>query len=117
MGSDRLRARLLTACLLTGVLPVDWPTELVGATASATEATGTTGLEEIVVQGDATLAQRLGSLGSRSVLDRSELQAIGATHVSEALVRVPGVWIARGSGQEHLTAIRSPVYAGLGACG
>ncbi|MFM8356771.1 MAG: TonB-dependent receptor, partial [Gammaproteobacteria bacterium] len=117
MGSDRLRARLLTACLLAGVLPVVWPTELVGATASATEATGTTGLEEIVVQGDATLAQRLGSLGSRSVLDRSELQAIGATHVSEALVRVPGVWIARGSGQEHLTAIRSPVYAGLGACG
>ena len=31
--------------------------------------------------------------------------------------RVSGVWITRASGQEHLTAIRSPVLTGAGSCG
>lgn len=122
MGSDRLRARVLGAWLLAA-----WPGMLMGATSAGaavaeggaedSDRAGSVRIEEIVVRGDAALAQRLGNLGSRSVLDEAELKAIGATHVSEALARVPGVWIARGSGQEHLTAIRSPVYAGLGACG
>jgi outer membrane receptor protein involved in Fe transport len=30
---------------------------------------------------------------------------------------VSGVWLSRGSGQEHLTAIRSPVLTGAGSCG
>ncbi len=41
----------------------------------------------------------------------------GATHPNELLDGVPGTWISRGSGQEHLTAIRSPVLTGAGACG
>ena len=40
-----------------------------------------------------------------------------AVHISEALARVPGTWISRGNGQEHLTAIRSPVFTGPGSCG
>lgn len=74
-------------------------------------------IEEIVVSGDARLADRLGEIGSWSALDADEIDLIGATHPAEALLRVPGVWIARGSGQEHLTAIRSAVLAGAGACG
>jgi iron complex outermembrane receptor protein len=74
-------------------------------------------IEEILVSATASLVGRLGEVGSMSVLSADEIAAIGATHVTETLSRVPGVWIARGSGQEHLTAIRSPVYAGLGACG
>ncbi len=31
--------------------------------------------------------------------------------------RVSGAWISRGSGQEHLTALRSPVLTGAGGCG
>jgi outer membrane receptor protein involved in Fe transport len=31
--------------------------------------------------------------------------------------RVAGAWVVRGSGQEHQTAIRSPVLGGGGACG
>ena len=31
--------------------------------------------------------------------------------------RVPGTWITRGSGQESLAAIRSPVLTGAGSCG
>ncbi len=74
-------------------------------------------IEEIVVSGDAHLAARLGVVGSWSAIDADELELIGAVHPSEALQRVPGVWISRGSGQEHLTAIRSAVLTGAGACG
>ena len=74
-------------------------------------------IEEIVVSAEASLIGRLGNVGSVSALSAEEIAAIGATHINETLGRVPGVWVARGSGQEHLTAIRSPVYAGLGACG
>ena len=74
-------------------------------------------LEEILVQGDASLVERQGALGAVDVITADQLQRIRQTHISEALVRVPGVWISRGSGQEHLTAIRSAVLTGAGACG
>ena len=38
-------------------------------------------------------------------------------HINQVMVRIPGVWISRGNGQEHLTAIRSPVLTGAGGCG
>jgi iron complex outermembrane receptor protein len=74
-------------------------------------------IEEIVVSAQASFADRLGNVGSVSALSATDIEEIGATHINETLARIPGVWVARGSGQEHLTAIRSPVYAGLGACG
>lgn len=74
-------------------------------------------IEEVVVQGLSSLQQRLGESGSISIIDANTVQAVGATHPSEVLNRVPGVWVNRGSGQEHLTAIRSAVYTGAGACG
>jgi outer membrane receptor protein involved in Fe transport len=74
-------------------------------------------IEEMIVSGDAQLAARLGEIGSWNAIDSEELDLIAATHPAEALVRVPGVWISRGSGQEHLTAIRSAVLTGAGACG
>ncbi|MDX1570319.1 MAG: TonB-dependent receptor [Xanthomonadales bacterium] len=40
-----------------------------------------------------------------------------ATHPNEIFSAAPGGWISRGSGQEHLTALRSPVLTGAGACG
>ena len=81
-----------------------------------TQVTGET-IEEVVVQGLASLQQRLGESGSISVIDTQTVRDVAATHPSEVLNRVPGVWINRGSGQEHLTAIRSAVYTGSGACG
>jgi outer membrane receptor protein involved in Fe transport len=74
-----------------------------------------TGIEEVIVLG--SIAERQGDLGSMSAIDAEALEMTRATHPSEALVRVPGVWISRGSGQEHLTAIRSPVFTGPGSCG
>lgn len=54
---------------------------------------------------------------SHSQVDAEQLALLGATHISEALANAPGVWISRGNGQEHLSAIRSPVLTGAGACG
>ncbi len=42
---------------------------------------------------------------------------LGQTHVQEVLARVPGLNPQRGSGQEYLPALRSPVLTGAGACG
>jgi outer membrane receptor protein involved in Fe transport len=45
------------------------------------------------------------------------IDLLGATHHSEAINRVAGAMIQRNSGQESLTAIRSPVLSGPGSCG
>ncbi|MEE4360544.1 MAG: TonB-dependent receptor, partial [Pseudomonadales bacterium] len=74
-------------------------------------------IEEIVVRGQSSLAPEFARVGNLSVIDEDVLDGIGLVHPTEAFVRVPGVWISRGSGQEHLTAIRSPVLNGPGACG
>jgi len=42
---------------------------------------------------------------------------LSATHSAEALNRAAGVNVQRGSGQESLIAIRSPVLTGAGGCG
>lgn len=52
-----------------------------------------------------------------TVLDAETIARTAATHPNELFARVPGAWISRGSGQEQLTAIRSPVLTGVGACG
>ncbi len=74
-------------------------------------------LETMVITAS-RIEQEIGDFASSiSVLSQRDLEMIDATHVNQALVRVPGVWISRGNGQEHLTAIRSPVLTGAGSCG
>lgn len=51
------------------------------------------------------------------VLSSDQLERINHSHIQESLNRVPGVNLQRGSGQEYLPAIRSPVLTGAGACG
>ncbi len=55
--------------------------------------------------------------GSATRLDAEEIASLGAAHSSELLNRAPGSFLQRGSGQEVLVAIRSPVLTGAGACG
>ena len=75
-------------------------------------------VQEVIV-----LEKKLSSLNgwssnqSISSINQEELNKLDAQHPKQALRRSPGVWISRGSGQEHLTAIRSPVLSGPGACG
>ncbi|HQQ63677.1 MAG TPA: TonB-dependent receptor [Pseudomonadales bacterium] len=98
-----------TACWLL-ILP------LVPCVSVADEAVSekkTAELETIIVSG--TRAQAIA--GKASVIDAPTVEAVHATHPSELLTRQPGVWISRGGGQEQLTALRSPVWTGAGACG
>lgn len=55
--------------------------------------------------------------GKVAVVKEKEVRDTGATHPAEQAVRAPGMWVSRGGGQEHLTALRSPVWTGPGACG
>lgn len=55
--------------------------------------------------------------GSGSTIDTADILRTRPAHASELLSRTPGTWISRGDGQESLTAIRSPVLTGSGACG
>ena len=54
---------------------------------------------------------------SISSINSSDLNKLDAQHPKQIFRRLPGIWISRGSGQEHLTAMRSPVLTGTGACG
>ncbi len=74
-------------------------------------------LDEVIVtatRSPVALASYAGS-ATRIAADASEL--VGATHSSELVNRAAGAMIQRGSGQESLTALRSPVLTGAGACG
>jgi len=73
---------------------------------------------EIIVEGiyDANL-RTLDIPASVDILTKDQIDLISAIHPAEALNTVAGVNIHRGSGQEHLTAIRSPVLTGGAGAG
>lgn len=50
-------------------------------------------------------------------IDANTIAAGMHQHLGELAFHAPGTWISRGSGQEQLTAIRSPVLTGAGSCG
>jgi outer membrane receptor protein involved in Fe transport len=83
---------------------------------SATSAFGAE-LETVVVTGSRAPQPATELAASIRAVGSEELRLVRAVHISEALSRVPGTWISRGNGQEHLTAIRSPVFTGPGSCG
>lgn len=74
-------------------------------------------LSEIVVTGHRQPEAQLDFSGNIRRLDAELLDQVAHQHIHQLLTRVPGVWLSRGSGQEHLTAIRSPVLTGAGSCG
>jgi iron complex outermembrane receptor protein len=81
-------------------------------------AADTTNLREsIVVTAARGPSTELDTVGNIALLSEEDILVTAAIHPHELGVRVPGVWIGRGSGQEHLTAIRSPVLTGPGSCG
>ena len=74
-------------------------------------------LDEIVVV-TTRRGARVGEVPSNiSTIDAVEITFQAADHISEILNRLPGLNIQRGSGQEHLTAIRSPVLTGGAGAG
>lgn len=101
----------LSVCLLIAGLAA-----APAATPAAAQAPDPATLDRITVSArhDTVAAERPEAV---SVLAAEAIARVAATHASELLARVPGAWISRGSGQEQLTAIRSPVLTGAGACG
>jgi outer membrane receptor protein involved in Fe transport len=74
-------------------------------------------LEPVVVTATRVPVAELDYAGSATRLDATDVAALGAAHSAELLNRAPGSFLQRGSGQEVLVAIRSPVLTGAGACG
>jgi iron complex outermembrane recepter protein len=74
-------------------------------------------LESIVVTANRQQSELRDIASSIYAVDSESLERASHVHISEALTRVPGAWVSRGNGQEHLTAIRSPVLTGAGSCG
>lgn len=73
--------------------------------------------ERIIVTAERRAQSASEAPQSISRLDEQELDLIGADHIAEVLARAPGVNLHRGSGAEHLTAIRSPVLTGGAGAG
>lgn len=73
--------------------------------------------DEIIVTATRYPTSALEFAGNTGRVDSDRINLLNASHIYEAGTQVPGVWLSRGSGQEHLTAIRSPVLTGPGSCG
>ena len=73
--------------------------------------------EEIIVTATRTKMPAKEYAGSVVVLNHEQLELVSLVHSAEALNEVAGVNIHRNSGQEHLTAIRSPVLTGGAGAG
>ncbi len=101
----------LPAAVLLGAVSV---TALQSSPASASEDSL---IDEIVVTSQRREQARLEHAGNVDRLSSEAISDVRHQHVHELFTRVPGVWLSRGSGQETLTAIRSPVLTGAGSCG
>jgi outer membrane receptor protein involved in Fe transport len=99
----RLGATLLVSALLPGMPPSS------AAAASL--------VEEIVVTAGREPQPSLSLIGNTARIDEQHIRLRGHTHVSQLGAAATGTWLARGSEQESLPAIRSPVLTGPGSCG
>lgn len=74
-------------------------------------------LESITVTGTRSSVMLSEMSGNLTRLSTENISLTQSTHFTELMNQVAGVWVSRGNGQEHLTAIRSPVLTGAGSCG
>jgi outer membrane receptor protein involved in Fe transport len=74
-------------------------------------------IEEVIVTATRQTQPLRDFAGSISVTSGADIALVGATHYAQIINRVPGAMIQRNSGEESLTAIRSPVLTGPGSCG
>ena len=74
-------------------------------------------IEEIVVTGTKNETPIIDETGNLSFINSEEINFLSADNRSNIINRMPGVFISQGSGQEHLTSIRSPVLSGGAGAG
>lgn len=102
-------AAQFATCLRAGtLLLLLWVTPLVQAAPN---------LETVIVYAGRD-DRRLNQITSlTSMVSAEQATLFAPQHPSQILQAAAGSWVSRGSGQEQLTAIRSPVLTGAGACG
>ena len=92
-----------------------WTATLLGVVALSPVAVAQTAVvDEVIVTTTRSDSLRIDNAGNIATIDPSETVNLFPV---EMLNRAPGVHIHRGSGQEHLTAIRSPVLVGGAGAG
>ena len=92
-----------------------WATTLLGVVALSPVAIAQTAvIDEVIVTTTRSDSLRIDNAGNIATIDPHETVNLFPV---EMLNRAPGVHIHRGSGQEHLTAIRSPVLVGGAGAG
>ena len=74
-------------------------------------------IDEIVVTASKNDSKVLTTQGNISLIQSEEIKFLGSRNPSEIINRLPGIYISQGSGQEHLTSIRSPVLSGGAGAG
>ena len=74
-------------------------------------------IDELIVTTQRRAQPVLSHAGNIERLDSEAITRTRHQHIHELLAQVSGVWLGRASGQEHLTAIRSPILTGAGSCG
>ncbi|MGB3622788.1 MAG: TonB-dependent receptor [Ketobacter sp.] len=105
-----------------GIILAALPLALVAGTSPQSYATESTPADRSQLESVTVTANRIEQpvstlSNSFSVITTQAIEQVSAAHISELTSRMAGVWITRGNGQEHLTAIRSPVLTGAGSCG
>lgn len=73
--------------------------------------------DEVVVTATKGSVSSLDLIGNTAKLTQERIRLTNHQHIYELGVASAGTWLSRGNGQENLTAIRSPVLTGPGACG
>lgn len=101
---------MLSVTLWVAALPAGAQTEQIAA-----RPTGS--LDEITVTANRRSKALRNVPSNTSLLSHQDINFIRADHMSEAINRLAGVNIQRGNGQDHLTAIRSPVLTGGAGAG
>lgn len=74
-------------------------------------------LGELVITSTGEGTERAKHPSNITSIPSADIEIVAADHPSEIVNRAPGVFVHRGSGQEHLTAIRSPVLTGGAGAG
>jgi iron complex outermembrane recepter protein len=91
-----------------------FPWLILAATLAVSDEPDETVVVVTATRSEAALRDQAGNTG---LVSGADIEHLAAVHPSEVFSRVPGAWITRGSSQEHLAAIRSPILTGPGACG
>ena len=90
---------------------------LASASATTMVSADNLNLDELVVTGTRSETSLLDLAGNTGKVSVEEIDLLNADHISETLLRIPGVNLQRGSGVEMTVALRSPVLTGPGAGG